>query len=123
MWAPGYCLDGCLVLAELEGGFVVELVPDHELVVVTSRSELLVFVVPLQTADLLLVTGKLAKPLIRLSDITVVDGAIPRSRSEYVLVPCKGADTSRVAHHGAKAALRLRIPDLHLAAICADSNM
>jgi len=111
------------MLAELEGRFIVQLVPYHQLVVIASGSELLVLMVPLQTANLLLVTSKLAKPLVRLSNIAVVDGAIPRSGGQDVLVPCKGADTSSVAHHGTKAALGLRIPNLHLASVGADSDM
>lgn len=53
----------------------------------------------------------------------MVDVAIPRSGGKDVLVPCKGTDTSSVAHHGTEAALSLRIPDLHLTSVCADSNM
>lgn len=48
------------MLAELEGGLGVQLVPDHQFVVVATRSKLLILMVPLQTTDLLLVTLKLA---------------------------------------------------------------
>jgi hypothetical protein len=75
--APGNGLDGSLVLAELEGRLVVELVPDHELVVVASGSQLVVFVIPLEAANFLLVASELAKPLRGLSHVTMVDGSIP----------------------------------------------
>lgn len=76
MRAPCNGLDSCLVFTEFVGRLVVELVPHHQLVVVSSRSKLLIFMIPLQTTDLLFVANELPKPLVRLSHIAVVDGTI-----------------------------------------------
>jgi len=76
MWAPSNGLDGSLVLAPLEGRLSVEFLPYHELVVVASGSKLPVFLVPLEATDFLLVANKLAKPLLGLPNVSMVDGAI-----------------------------------------------
>lgn len=123
MWTPCNRFDSGLMLAELERGFVVELFPYHQLVVVASRSKLLVFVIPFQTTDFLFVTHEFAKPLVRLPNITVIDGAIPRTRRKDVFIPRKGTNTSCVSGHGAKSSLSLRIPDLHLTTVRANRNM
>jgi hypothetical protein len=65
------------MFAPFEGWFSVEFFPYHKLVVVAARCELSVFLVPLQTANLLLMAHKFAKPLLRLPDIPVVDDTIP----------------------------------------------
>ncbi len=88
MWGPGDCFDGGGVLAEFpEGGFV-ELVPDHEFVVVAARGELPVFCVPVQAADFLLVADEFAEVLFGLSYVAVVDEAVARARGQDVVVPC-----------------------------------
>ena len=76
MWAPSNCLDSGLVLAPLKCRLGVEFLPHHELVVVASGSELSVFLIPFQSADFLLVADQLAKPLLWLPDISVVDCAV-----------------------------------------------
>ena len=91
---PGDGLNSSLVLTELEGRLIIQPVPDHQLVVVTPRRELLIFMVPFQTANFLLVAHEFAQPLIRLTYITVVYYAISRTRREDVFVPCKGADSA-----------------------------
>ena len=123
MGAPGNGLDGSLMLAPLEGWCVVELVPNHQLVVVASASKLTIVAVPLQATDLLAMTSEPANILIRSSDIAMEDDAIPRSRSEDVLVPGKGTNTACVTSHGTQAALRLSIPDLNEAAVGTDGNV
>lgn len=40
-----------------------------------------------------------------------------------MLVPCKCTNAGSVAHHSAKAALCLSIPNLDLASVRADGNM
>lgn len=123
MWAPSDGLDCSLMFAKFESGFVVELFPHHQLIVITARSKLLIFVIPFEATNFLFVTHKFAKPLIRLPYVAVIDGAISRSRSQDVLVPCKGADASSVSCHGAETPLSLRIPNLHLASVRTNCNM
>lgn len=77
MWTPSNGFDSGLMFAPLEGRLSVEFLPHHELVVVSSRGELLVLVIPLQATDFLLMANKLAKPLIGLPDVTMINGAIP----------------------------------------------
>lgn len=76
MRAPSNGLDGSLVFTPLKSGLGVEFLPHHELVVVASRGELSILLVPLETTDFLLVTDKLAKPLLWLSDVAMVDCAV-----------------------------------------------
>lgn len=76
---PGDSFDSGGVVAEFpERGFG-EFIPDHELVIVATRSELPVFGVPAQTTDFLLVANKLAEELVGLTDVTVVDEAVTRA--------------------------------------------
>lgn len=102
---------------------VTKLIPDHQLVVVAPGSKLLIFMIPFEATNLLLMTNKLAKPLIRLAHVAMVDGTIPRSRCQDVLVPCKGTNTSSMSHHGTKTTLGLRIPNLDLTSIRAYRDM
>ena len=123
MRTPGDGLNSSLVLAELEGRLSIQFVPDHQLVVIAPRRGLLIFMVPFQTANFLFVTNKFTQPLIRLPYVTVVDYAISRTRRQDVFVPRKGTDSSGVAHHCSQAALSVRIPNLHLAFICANCDV
>ena len=77
MWTPGDGFDGCLVFAPLESGLGIQLIPDHEFVVVTARGQLLIFGVPFEAADLLLMADELGSPHIGLADVAVVDEAVP----------------------------------------------
>ncbi len=70
---PGDGFDGGTVLAPFEGRLRIELLPDHELVVVAAGRELAVVAVPPQPAHLLLVADELAEPLVRLSNVAVID--------------------------------------------------
>jgi hypothetical protein len=79
--------------------------------------------VPLQATDLLLVSLALAKPLLGLPYISVIDDTIPGARCEYVLVPGKSTNPACVTSHGTQTTLRLRIPDLHEASIGADCDV
>lgn len=76
MWTPRNGLHSGLVFAPLKSRLSVEFFPYHELVIVASGCKLSIFLVPFQPADLLLVTDKLAKPLLRLSNVSMVDCAI-----------------------------------------------
>jgi len=64
------------VVAEFpERGFG-EFVPDHELIVIASRSELPVFSVPAQATNFLLVADKFAEELVGLANVAMVDEAV-----------------------------------------------
>ena len=76
MRAPRDSLNSSLVLTELECRLSIEFVPDHQLVIIASGGELLIFVVPLQTTNLLLVSDKFSKPLVWLPYIAMVYNAV-----------------------------------------------
>ena len=75
------------MVAESPLRFLREFVPDHEFVVVTARGELTVVGVPAETADFLFVADELAKVLIWLPDVTVIDEAVSRAGGQDVVVP------------------------------------
>ena len=100
MWRPSDRLDSGGVLGKLPEWSVAKLVPDNQLVVVASGCELSIFLVPLQSADLLLMSDELAKPLLWLADVAVVDKAVARASCEDVVVPCQSTNSLGVTSHG-----------------------
>ena len=114
---------GSGVLAKFpERGFI-QLVPDHEFVIVPPRGELPVLGVPVQAADFLLMPDEFAEVLLRLADVAVVDEAVAAAGGEDVVVPGEGADPGGVARHGAEAALFVGVPDLDEAFVGADCDV
>lgn len=71
------------MLVELDHRLIAVQVPNHELVVVAARCELLVIEGPLQPTDLLLVTGEFAEVLARGSQVSLQDVAIAASRAHH----------------------------------------
>lgn len=113
MWRPGYSFDRRSVFAELPQRSFGEFVPDHEFVVIAPRSQLPVLSVPTQATDFLFVAYQFSKVLIWLSDVPVKNKAVPRARSQDMIIPCQCTNASRVPCHGAQAALLFCIPDLY----------
>ena len=99
MWAPSNGLDSGLMLTPLKGRLGVELVPDHELIVVATRGELAIITVPPETANFLLMTNQLPQPLIRRSDISMIYQAISGARGKDMIIPGKGPHSSAVSVH------------------------
>ncbi len=77
---PGDSFNSGGVVAEFPAGGFGKFVPDHELIIIASRSELAVFGIPAKAADFLLVADKFAEELIGLSDVAVVDEAVTGAR-------------------------------------------
>ena len=101
----------------------IKLVPDHEFIIVTTRSELSVFGVPVKAADFLFVADKFAEVLFGLPHIAVIDETIARARSQDVIIPGQGAYAGSVTRHGTETPLLLSVPDLHKTFVGTDGNM
>ena len=118
MRRPGDGFDGGGVVAEFPQGGLGQFIPDHQFVVVAAGSELAVFGVPAQAADLLLMADEFPNELIGLPDVTVVDETVARAGGEDVVVPGQGAYAGGVTCHGSEAAAFLCVPDLNEAFVC-----
>ena len=80
VWRPRNRLHGGLMLIEFDQRFTRSLpVPDEQLVVVASRSQLLLGRTPLESADFLLVAFKFGEEVVLHSEVTVQDTLVPRT--------------------------------------------
>jgi hypothetical protein len=120
-WAPIESFDGSGVVGELEGGLSGRVLdglgaPDLDDVVVSTGSELLSVVRPLQSDNLLVVgVAPSAEDRVLLADITVDDAVVSRPGSEDVFVPCQGSDTVGVISEAPQLLLSGHVPKLDTA--------
>lgn len=118
--APRQGLHGGAVFSESElGGLLVHL-PNVEQVVVAARSELSAVVTPLETADLLGVSSPGRQVRRSLTNIEVHDAAVATASGEHERVPSECTDTGLVALEGTDLLALSNVPQLNLAAICAN---
>lgn len=124
MWRPGDGLNCRKVAAKL--ACWLELVvhrPHEELVVVTSRCELLLVVGPLEPADFLLVTLQRREVVVRLPEIALQNRLVLRTRAENVLAPANGADSALVALEHSEQLGLVDVPNLHDTTVRADGEV
>ena len=93
---PADSLHCSCVLVEFHDWFIRVKVPNHELVVIATRSELLVVKRPLQPANFLLMACHLLEVLTWSTKISLQDVAVATASANYRLVPGNGADSTNV---------------------------
>lgn len=120
---PSDGLDGSNVVREAKHRVFVKPVPNKELVVVAARCKLRLFRVPLEPANFLLVTGKLADKVAGDTDVAVVDRAIAGARRQNVVQRGHGPDTSVVVVELANLFLAHNVPDLNGSFGSSDGNV
>jgi hypothetical protein len=114
MGGPRQSLDGSIVLGEdMLGGGGGHTVPDAQSVVVGSGGQVGAIGGPGQPADLLGVLAEGGDGVVLDAHVVVDDGGVSGARGQHVAIPGEGADTGRVAVHGAHLFAGLHVPQLH----------
>ena len=111
------------MLVELNNWLVRVEVPDHELVIIATRSELLVVERPLQTANFLFVPRHFGKMRPRSSQVSLQDSAITATSTHDRLVPGDGAHSTIMAMQVANMPVVLGVPNLSNARVRSNSEV
>lgn len=86
--------------------------PNHEFVVITTRGELFLVKTPLESTDLLLMTGQFGFISVMWSQISVKDFSVTRTGANAAACPCNSADPTIMAMHSSNNFTLVYIPDL-----------
>ncbi len=89
-------------------------VPNKQLIIIPTTSEMGPFGVPLEPADLLLMCRNLAKSRVGLADIGMHDSLVKTPGGQDMLVPREGTHPGGVPLDASDRRLVLRVPDLDL---------
>lgn len=98
-------------------------VPNHELVVVAARCELLVIEAPLKSTDLLLVAHQLAKGLALRADVPLEDVAVATPSTHDRLVPGDRTHATGVPAQRTYNSVMLCVPNLSVARLSSNSKI
>jgi hypothetical protein len=114
---PGHGLDGSQVIGELDHWLSEMAVPDEQAVVIASGAELLLVERPLESANLLLVSGQFGHEGSAASEVALQDGLVAGASGQQGGTPAHCAHSQRVSRQPASYLHLLHVPDLHLAAV------
>lgn len=112
MGRPTDGFDSSSVVRELGLGLGTGQRPNHQLVVVSTWSQLLSVETPLQTADFLSVTLKLHHNLLTVSEISVENVMVAAASTDLVPVPSYCSNPWQMASEIADLHALLSVPDL-----------
>ncbi len=113
MRGPRDGLHSGLVLVKLRQGLrAAPGAPQQQLVVVATRSQLLVVERPLEATDFLSVTDELGRVVLRAAQVSMQDAMVATSSAQERVIPGDSADASVVASHSFHQFVPLGVPDL-----------
>jgi len=114
---PGHCLHRSDVVGELEHRRARPRVPNHQFIVVSARTQLLLVRRPFQTTDLLLVPRELSDEGRPASHVSMQDGLVPGASGKQGGAPGDRADSVGVPVHDSNSLHLVDVPQVHLSVV------
>ena len=114
---PAYSLDSCGVLVELDNRLVRVQIPNHKLIVVAARCQLLVVEAPLESAHLLFVADELAERLAWRAQVSLQNVSVTAACANNRFVPRNRADSCLVTSQVSHQPVVLCVPNLSVARV------
>mmetsp|Transcript_22852 Transcript_22852/g.59615 ORF Transcript_22852/g.59615 Transcript_22852/m.59615 type:complete len:209 (+) Transcript_22852:1596-2222(+) len=120
---PRYRLDSRRVIIEPLHRLCVRCLPHKQLVVVSTRSQVLFIRRPLQSAHFLLVAKELLLEQRGRPGVPLQNPSVTRPARQRVAIPRQRTHSTGVAHHRSDLLTPVSVPDLHNAAVGPDGKV